>query len=263
MAWHPDFAPYPDVPLGMTHEVLAVGWLKNGHSFPNGPVDAAVLQRLRELVVDPWQLPERPGKHTCDLCDDAFTTGSATVWLPAFDVVFVCPILITHFIEKHHYRPPSEFCEAVLTCPPMDSDRYFEALRIGAPAIAWWAVDRQTLGDRIRVGTGKGCSSSREREQTWASREVMIPYPGAKDRQWVIGYRLGADFIKLRFHNEFVLVFTFEQTGREHVNALKKRAVAKSGLEEYLRQERPRGRPDSPDDPDRAAMMYTARKRGE
>jgi len=36
--------------------------------------------------------------------------------------------MILHYIEKHGYHPPQAFQEAVLACPPTDSEAYFELL---------------------------------------------------------------------------------------------------------------------------------------
>jgi hypothetical protein len=257
MTWYPDFAPYRFQFQQEPAEVLTIGWLEDGRDYPTGLTDGAVLARLNELVVDPWQLPERAAVHTCDLCN-SLASGTATVWIPGRTHVYICPELITHYIVKHGYRPPAEFCEAVLSCPPMESVPYLEAIKAVAPSLEYFAVDSKTLGDRIQFGTAKICDDPVE---TWASREVMSPYPGVKDRQWVIEYQLGDNSIKIRFHNEFVRVFTVRDSGRAHVDALKRLATAGAGLEEYLRKERPRGVSESLFDPDRPAMMYTARRR--
>jgi hypothetical protein len=47
-------------------------------------------------------------------------------------VAFVCPELVTHYMNAHGYRPPEEFCRAMLACPPMRSMPYLKALLAGA-----------------------------------------------------------------------------------------------------------------------------------
>jgi hypothetical protein len=37
--------------------------------------------------------------------------------------------LIVHYMNAHGYLPPSEFCDAVMACPPMQSMPYLKALR--------------------------------------------------------------------------------------------------------------------------------------
>jgi hypothetical protein len=37
------------------------------------------------------------------------------------------------FIVAHQYTPPAAFCEALLRCPPMESNAYFEAIVANGP----------------------------------------------------------------------------------------------------------------------------------
>jgi hypothetical protein len=55
--------------------------------------------------------------------------GTANVFVPAGDVVFVAPSLLLHYIDSHEYQPPSEFQRAVKACPPMKSMAYLKAVK--------------------------------------------------------------------------------------------------------------------------------------
>lgn len=126
MAWIEDLSPV----TGYKADFLAIGWLERGKPFATGPVDEAVYVRLVEMVKDPW----RPrwitmGFHRCDLCLYEGTHSSRReLYIPADGFLFVCPELIVHYMNAHWYRPPDEFCRAVVTCPPMRSMPYLKAL---------------------------------------------------------------------------------------------------------------------------------------
>jgi hypothetical protein len=50
------------------------------------------------------------------------------MFVPADGVIYVCPEGILHYALKHKYRPPVEFANAVLACPPPRSREYFQAI---------------------------------------------------------------------------------------------------------------------------------------
>ncbi len=68
--------------------------------------------------------------------------GFKNVWIPAGwrvlvgsggvrvlrPLVYVAPELIVHYIEAHGYRPPDEFIQAVLRCPPQDSPAFHKRM---------------------------------------------------------------------------------------------------------------------------------------
>jgi hypothetical protein len=128
MAWFADLSPCDYFGAECAHCLLAVGWLERGRPFPTGPVDPEVYARLVELLKDPWQPAISAGFHRCDLCLYEGETGERNLFIPAGGVVFVCPELIPHYMNAHGYRPPEEFCQAVLACPAMRSMPYFKAL---------------------------------------------------------------------------------------------------------------------------------------
>jgi hypothetical protein len=133
MSYKPDMAPLID-------GWFAVGWLHPDHPYPQGPVAADFLAKLRELV-GVWGRSAEAlgggapgGVHTCEFCGQAIGTGALGV--PAGDRLFYAPQMIAHYVERHHYTLPAEFIAAVLACPVPGTPEY------GA------AVSRFRLGER-------------------------------------------------------------------------------------------------------------------
>jgi hypothetical protein len=129
MAWFVDLAPCTYFGEANAAFLRAVGWLQRGKPFAIGPVDAEILGRLIGFAKDPAQSGMFCGSHRCDLCPEPRGAAShKNMFIPTENVLFVCPEGIIHYIESHAYQPPVEFCEAVLSCPPMRSERYMEAV---------------------------------------------------------------------------------------------------------------------------------------
>ncbi len=114
--------------------LLAVGWLEAEHPFETGQVDPSLVNRLQKFLRNPWQPKYSMGRHDCALCAKA--NGSAQIFVAGTGGVYVAP-LILHYIQKHHYFPPQEFQEAVMTSPLPNRPGYFQALRAsGADPVA-------------------------------------------------------------------------------------------------------------------------------
>lgn len=134
MAWFADLSPCTYFAEGWAHFLRSVGWLERGKPFATGPVDTEVFVRLVEMAKHPLQPMTFMGLHICDLClyeEEAPIIQHASVnnlFIPADGIVFVCPELIAHYMNSHWYRPPDEFCRAVLSCPPVGSMDYLDAL---------------------------------------------------------------------------------------------------------------------------------------
>lgn len=106
----------------------AVGWLTIDKPFVTGPMDKDVFVKIKELLRDHWQPMVTLGVHHCDLCQFDSPCGSANLFVPNGDLIFVCPELVVHYIAAHHYRPPDEFIEAVVNCPMTSSMQYKKLL---------------------------------------------------------------------------------------------------------------------------------------
>jgi hypothetical protein len=109
--------------------LVAIGWLERGKAFKVGDVDSTVFRKLAEFARNPWQPFSSAGAHVCDLCQfEGEARGVANLFIPGKQILYVCPELILHYMNAHGYSPPAEFCEAVLSCPPMRSIEYLRAL---------------------------------------------------------------------------------------------------------------------------------------
>lgn len=128
MAWFEDLSPCSYFGQECAGFLRAVGWLERGKPFATGLVDVEVYKRLVEMCKDPWHPRTFLGSHCCDLCLYEGQSGKRNLFIPAGGAVFVCPEMITHYMNEHGYRPPDEFCAAVLACPPMRSMPYLKAL---------------------------------------------------------------------------------------------------------------------------------------
>lgn len=128
MAWYEDLAPCDYFGPDCTPCLRAVGWLEQGRPFPTGKVEVEVYARLLELLKEPWQPSFFMGFHRCELCQYEGETGTRNLFVPADGLAFVAPEMIAHYMNAHGYRPPDEFCAAVLACPPMRSMPYLKAI---------------------------------------------------------------------------------------------------------------------------------------
>ena len=132
-----DLSPCTYLPVIADH-ILAVGWLETIGSFATGPTPTEVFERLSAFIRDPWQPFVAMGKHGCTLCQHTSEQqGSANPFIPCRSKIYVCPELITHYINAHYYQPPSVFCDAVLACPPMKSMEYKRALVACKGQVLW------------------------------------------------------------------------------------------------------------------------------
>lgn len=155
MAWLEDLSPCSD-PGEDGGLVLAVGWMDHLHPYTRGPVSTLLVDRLVELLVDPWQPRRTLGWHDCTLCrlsrgPRAFEHKGTEVKLginnlfvpvPNKGRLYIAPSMILHSMDAHGYSPPAEFVRAVHKCPPMRSPKYLEALRAVAPQ---WMLDAGPL----------------------------------------------------------------------------------------------------------------------
>jgi hypothetical protein len=126
--WIEDFSPYIE-----STRIFAIGWLERGHPYPMGEAPLEVFTKLKTLLVNPWQPAVAAGYHPCDLClYEPEKAGTHNLFVPGEKCLYVTPELILHYINAHQYRPPDEFCEAVLQCPPMRSAEYRRTLATSA-----------------------------------------------------------------------------------------------------------------------------------
>jgi hypothetical protein len=202
MAWFADltpctyFQPHSD-------KLLAVGWLERDHPFEQGPADLAFCDRFAEMIWNQGRhFPDAFfGSHGCTLCDtpdaqrnsDGSRTvesyglglggmsyngvktdvGITNIFVPGEGVVYVAPSLVLHYMVDHGYLPPPEFREALLRCPPVGSDAYYDAFERNGPE-HWreWARRRGAKEPVARPVTEAPAASAvtqeREEERIYA-----------------------------------------------------------------------------------------------
>lgn len=131
MTYFPDLTPYEFVKgWGKTENLLNVGWLDRGHSFPTAEPDHEIVLILEQFCKRP--VNQTRGFHLCHLCTvepsrqptlvidgRSIYLGSAEIRVPGeTGIVYASPTLIYHYVKDHGYRPPDEFLQAVRASRP-------------------------------------------------------------------------------------------------------------------------------------------------
>jgi hypothetical protein len=151
MIWVADLSPW-DVDGADSSHLRAVGWLAAGKAFTTGEVSEQVFVKLCELLKKRWHPPYLPyypeSPPPCGLCSSVEGTGTSRFThgrggfngliisptsgdcfcVPGNGIIYISPCSIAHYMDNHAYRPPDEFCQAVLRCPPMNTFQYFKEL---------------------------------------------------------------------------------------------------------------------------------------
>ena len=60
------------------------------------------------------------GWHTCEICGRA--DGHGEIALEHAGARYVAPVLIIHYVERHHYLPPEPFLAALRDGTPISPD---------------------------------------------------------------------------------------------------------------------------------------------
>lgn len=125
--------------------LIAVGWLEPGHAYAGGEVDKGFVEKLCELLIDPWQPVIAMGRHACGFCRltggpaifqhgvMSIQMGVSNLFVPGDGLLYVAPSLILHYMDAHGYQPPAEFQHAVMACPKMRSMDYLKAVLKNGP----------------------------------------------------------------------------------------------------------------------------------
>ena len=64
----------------------------------------------------------------------------------------------------------------------------------------------------------------------------MIPYGASGHKSGVVAYRIGRDFIVLKYRDGGIYVYNYNRPGREHVEQMKQLAISGKGLTTYINQ---------------------------
>ena len=115
-------------PFASGPHVRAIGWLSGAHDYPRGDVALDIIEKLQQFV-RLWQQSTvelrwkvASNSHTCELCNEQRAVG--TFGVPGANVIYVVPVLITHYVVTHDYKPPAEFREALMFSPLPGTVRY-------------------------------------------------------------------------------------------------------------------------------------------
>lgn len=115
MTYFPDLAPCHYFGQRCAPHLKAIGWLERDQPYRTGDLPQIVTARLALLLKRAYQPIMYVSGYSCPLCHDDL--GSRNLFVPGKGFLYVCPELIHHYITVHNYRPPNEFCNAVLRCP--------------------------------------------------------------------------------------------------------------------------------------------------
>ncbi|MEX2560104.1 MAG: hypothetical protein WD403_09320 [Pirellulales bacterium] len=115
-----------------------------GQPYARGAVGRVFVERLVELLADPWQPSIAVGTHHCGFCrltggpvlfrlegqlaGAEIVMGTSNLFVPAEGFLYVAPSLILHYMDAHDYSPPVDFQRAVMACPAMRSMEYLKAV---------------------------------------------------------------------------------------------------------------------------------------
>ena len=125
---YPDLTPYEYFPWQKSSKVVNIGWLEAGHAFNEGDIAEKAIDRL--FLFCTHGVNATRGHHLCHFCSKpAFgfrvtrnnrelILGSAEIRVFGKNgIIYAAPNLVYHYVVDHHYRPPGEFIEALLTDP--------------------------------------------------------------------------------------------------------------------------------------------------
>lgn len=126
-----------------------VGWLGEGHPFPQRPADDRLLDALW-AACSVFTAQSR-GYHSCEFCAEQLLTlatrHGTTVLLGNGEIrifgddgdIFAAPNMIYHYVEEHDYHPPKAFVDALLKGPLPPERSYFE--RLASSGLTWKYLD--------------------------------------------------------------------------------------------------------------------------
>lgn len=121
---------------------LNAGWLDVSQLHPMGETSPEFQDRLFDFCLPEYMVHLCRGYHECQFCQNpsymitverGYKTadlGNGEIRVIGTSAIYAAPTLIYHYVVTHHYRPPKEFIEAVLTSPSPASEEY-AALRSG------------------------------------------------------------------------------------------------------------------------------------
>jgi len=116
---------------------INVGWLDPEHEFEQAVPSETLLDAIWSYCK--ISVASARGIHECQFCkgevhraqrnEERLLLGMSEIRVFGTNGrIFAAPTLIYHYIESHHYSPPREFTQAVLTAVAPPSREYFAQL---------------------------------------------------------------------------------------------------------------------------------------
>ncbi|MBK9006365.1 MAG: hypothetical protein IPM31_05160 [Anaerolineae bacterium] len=138
MTYFKDLSPYS---YYGNEESLNIGWLSAIEGFDIGDTTIEFREKLFRFCLDENIVKTMRGFHECELCGFSFdewsrdhpaygdnanwmSIGNGEIRIIGKGVIYAVPALIYHYVVEHHYMPPQEFIDAVLTGPQPGSLEY-------------------------------------------------------------------------------------------------------------------------------------------
>lgn len=158
MAYFKDLSEYVYRPECYRPGTLNVGWLDLSHEFDVAMPSEALLNGLWKYCK--ISVAQTRGIHECEFCSnkDVFVAerngerlllGSSEIRVfGGSDKIYAAPTLTYHYVERHHYRPPDEFIDAMIQAPGPLSEGYFaylEALKLD------WNMTTMPTEETVRI----------------------------------------------------------------------------------------------------------------
>ena len=122
MAYYEDLSPYNY--HHYSEKELNVGWLQKDQKFNVGEVPEGFIEKLNLYFTKNNTVFHCRGDHDCDFCDNCGSASCKIRVVSSDGKVYASPELIKHYIEMHHYLPPQDFIDAVMSGPVPGSTEY-------------------------------------------------------------------------------------------------------------------------------------------
>jgi hypothetical protein len=149
MTFYQDLTPYVYFKRREPPDLLSlnIGWLDVTQPYVQGDTSQVFRDRLFEFCLDKYVVHIARGFQECQFCglssepwfeENEFKYGENAHWMSIGDgeirvlgssAIYSAPALIYHYVVEHHYKPPQEFIEAVLTGPTPGSDAHMALLK--------------------------------------------------------------------------------------------------------------------------------------
>ncbi|HUF04288.1 MAG TPA: hypothetical protein VMM38_08945 [Aridibacter sp.] len=144
--------------------VRAIGWLDEAHRFRKGRTSEEFREKLRafaekaSISMDTLGWGYYFGLHTCELCEE-YESG-LNFGVPAGRLLYVAPEMVSHYVDRHRYRPPKKFINAVLASPLPGSREY------SAEVARFRELQNETRRNEAEGGDSPSDGPSREKTST-------------------------------------------------------------------------------------------------